>query len=89
MITSEIILIATILVIGLVTGLSTVRNAVMQELGDVGTAVGVVSQDYSFGAASGHASSAGGSRYIDQVDSCEDPICSDDCIDICLPPLEE
>ena len=41
-VSSELILIATILVIAMVVGLQTVRDAVLQELGDVANAIGNV-----------------------------------------------
>ena len=73
-VSSELILIATILVIALVVGLQTVRDAVLQELGDVGAAIGSISQDYSYGAATGHASSINGSLYVDTEDFCESSV---------------
>ena len=73
-VSSELILIATILVIALVVGLQTVRDAVLQELGDVGAAIGSISQDYSYGGATGHASSINGSDYVDAEDFCESSV---------------
>ena len=70
-VSSELILIATILVIALVVGLQTIRDAVLQELGDVGAAIGSISQDYSYSGATGHASSINGSQYVDDTDFCE------------------
>jgi hypothetical protein len=70
-VSSELILIATILVIALVVGLQTVRDAVLQELGDVGAAIGNISQDYSYSGATGHASTISGSLYLDESDFCE------------------
>jgi Flp pilus assembly pilin Flp len=70
-VSSELILIATILVIAMVVGLQTVRDAVLQELGDVGGAIGNISQDYSYGGATGHASTINGSLYVDAEDFCE------------------
>ncbi len=70
-VSSELILIATILVIALVVGLQTVRDAVLQELGDVGAAIGAISQDYSYSGATGHASTINGSQYTDETDFCE------------------
>ena len=70
-VSSELILIATNLVIALVVGLQTVRDAVLQELGDVGAAIGAISQDYSYSGATGHASTINGSLYVDGEDFCE------------------
>ena len=44
---TELILLATIVVIGLLVGLSTWRDAVVQELGDSGAAVGQFDQSYA------------------------------------------
>ena len=43
----ELILIATLAVLGLIVGLVTLRDAVTQELADTGAAVGNVNQSYS------------------------------------------
>ena len=47
-ISAELVLVATILVIGLVVGLSSVAAGVNSELNDVGNAFGSVNQSYSF-----------------------------------------
>ena len=44
---TELILIATIAVIGLIVGLATYRDAIVQEMGDTGAAVGQADQSYS------------------------------------------
>ena len=46
-VSSELILISTILVIGLLVGLATLRDQIVQELADVGMAVGNLNQSYS------------------------------------------
>jgi Flp pilus assembly pilin Flp len=71
-VSSELVLIATILVIGMVVGLHTVRNAVVQELGDVAMAIGAINQTYSFAGATGHSSSTAGSQYADLDDFCDE-----------------
>ena len=48
----ELILVAVILVIGLVTGLSAVRNAVLEELDELGDAILAINDSYSFGGSS-------------------------------------
>ena len=84
-VSSELILIATILVIAMVVGLQTVHDAVLQEFGDVGAAIGAVSQDYSYGGASGHCSRINGSSYTDNPDECEVTTAnSRNCLDVCL-----
>jgi Flp pilus assembly pilin Flp len=68
---SEIILIATILVIGIVTGLSSVRDAVIEELADVGAAIGSVNQSYLVGGSTSHSATAAGSQFADLADFCD------------------
>ena len=86
-VSSELILIATILVIAMVVGLQTVRDAVLQELGDVVAAIGSISQDYSYGGASVHCSTINGSLYADSVDDCETTPNTNtrNCVNVCLP----
>ena len=87
---SELILIATILVIAMVVGLQTVRDAVLQELGDVGAAIGAISQDYSYGGASGHCSTINGSQYLDGFDFCETTNDNQrNCLVVCVPAAAE
>lgn len=46
--TAELVLISTLLVLGLIVGLSEVQTAVVGELADVGTAIGSLNQSYSY-----------------------------------------
>ena len=72
-VSSELILIATILVIAMLTGLVTVRDAVVQELGDIGNAIGRISQSYSYSGVTSHNSSVSGAVFADLRDFCENP----------------
>ena len=58
-VSAELVLVATILVIGLVVGLSVVSAGVNSELQDVGSAFGSVNQSYGF---SGYSSNSPASR---------------------------
>jgi hypothetical protein len=58
-VTTELVLVATILVIGTVVGLATVRDAVVAELADVAAAIGSINQSYSWSGISGHSGLAG------------------------------
>ena len=89
-VSTELILIATIVVIGLITGLTTVRDAVVHELADVADAVSEVDQSYSWGVITAHCSSTAGSVFNDQPDFCDqDPQgvngfgTTGQCVDIC------
>ena len=84
-ISAELVLVATLLVIGLVVGLSEVQHAVVNELNDVGEAIGSLNQCYftsgfSKRDANGvvHANSIGSSFY-DTVDVCDGNQCDIAC----------
>ena len=70
-VSTELVLVSTIVVIALVVGLATVRDAVVQELADVGLTVGTINQSYSFSGLTGHTSSVAGSLRIDVLDFCD------------------
>lgn len=70
-VSSELVLTATILVLGMVVGLTTIRDAVLQELGDVAHSFGDINQSYSFAGVTGHTSSTAGSIRVDLADFCE------------------
>lgn len=72
-VSSELILIATISVIGLIAGLATVRDQVVSELADVANAIGHMNQSYSFSGITGHSSSTAGTIFIDLIDFCDGP----------------
>ncbi len=67
-ISTELILIATILVMGLVVGLSQIAAEVNEELGDVAATIGVLDQSFSFAGISGHHGAVNGSSRIDDND---------------------
>ena len=84
-VSSELILIATILVIAMVVGLQTVRDGVLQELGDVGAAIGSISQSYTYGGVTGHCSALNGSVYADGADFCDSSVAnSRGCVTVCI-----
>ena len=67
-VSTELILIASILVLGLVAGLTQIAAEVAEELGDVGAAIGVINQSYSYGGISGHHGVVDGSQFTDATD---------------------
>jgi hypothetical protein len=67
----ELMLVATILVIGMIVGLSTIREQLVQELADVAGAISEVNQSYSFAGITGHFSSTAGSNFVDLTDACD------------------
>ncbi len=70
-VSSELVLIATILVIGITVGMTSVRDQVVQELGDWAISFGSVNQSYSYSAVTGHTSSVAGSIFNDLNDDCD------------------
>jgi Flp pilus assembly pilin Flp len=87
-VSTELALIATILVIGMVVGLTSIRDQVVQELADIAGMVSQLNQSYSFSAITGHHSNTAGSYGVDFIDSC-DIACGDRtgngavCVDVC------
>lgn len=71
-ISAELVLLATIVVIGLIVGWATVRDQVIQELGDVAQAISEINQSYSWSAVTGHTSSVAGTAFDDLLDFCDD-----------------
>ena len=90
-VSAELVLVATILVIGMVVGLSEIQHAVVQELGDVGDAIGSVNQSYGYtgfsaektvllaGLAGAQKSFSAGSSFADVSDECDDNQCTLAC----------
>lgn len=68
---SELVLIATIGVLAMVVGLSEVANSINQELEDVASAFGAVNQSFRYQGLTGHGGSIDGSGFHDGVDHCD------------------
>ncbi|MDF1743671.1 MAG: hypothetical protein P1V19_08245 [Gimesia sp.] len=92
-VSSELVLIGTILVLGVVVGLATVRDQVVQELGDLALAISNINQSYSFSGVTGHTSSTAGSIYIDLLDFCDaatdNAAAEPACISVTIPASAE
>lgn len=70
-ISAELVLVATILVIGMIVGLKSVRDAVVSELADVGQAISQINQSYRYGGVTGHFAQTLGSSFQDTTDFCD------------------
>ena len=71
-VSAELVLVSTILVIGMIVGLVSVRNQVVQELVDVGQAIGNLSQSYAFGGVNKWwMAFTEGAYYNDKIDFCQ------------------
>src|SRR5690606_5881245 len=83
---AELVLIMTLLVIGMIVGLSELQDAVVNELNDVGEAIGSLNQSFFF---HGQSSKVGqgatlkaatyGSAFVDRTDSCDGNECAISC----------
>jgi hypothetical protein len=85
-ISAELVLVATLLVIGLVVGLAEVQHSIVGELNDVGEAIGKLNQSYAFTGFSarkdggrGIKSFSNGSAFIDEAEDCDCNQCDLDC----------
>ncbi len=85
----EFVIIATLAVCGIVVGWSAVRVAVVTELADVASAIGVLDQSYSFGGVTGHHAVCSGTQFVDSQDDCDDVSCTavggnSRCVTVCV-----
>ena len=85
-VSAELILIATIAVIGLVVGLAAVRDGITSELSDVAGAIQDVNQSYDIDGVVGHSAATAGFNFQDDTDFCDDnddtTAANDNCITV-------
>ena len=70
-VSTELVLVATILVVGLIVGQTTLRDNVVTELADTADAISAIDQSYSWSNVTGHSSSTSGSLFADAIDFCD------------------
>ena len=70
-VSAEIVLVGTILVLGCIVGLSEMSHNVNQELEDLGSAIGGINQTYYYTMSRGHKGETVGSTFLDFVDECD------------------
>ena len=73
-VTAELTLIATILGVGMLAGLASVRDQGLQELGDLAAALGDMNESYSFSSVTRSTAWTAGSMFVDQRDFCDQPV---------------
>ena len=92
-VSTELVLLATVAVIGLLTGIVAVRDGVVSELSDVAGAVQEINQSYSYDGVIGHNAASSGTQFNDQLDECDsadDPSGgADNCITFNQPNVNE
>ena len=91
-VSAEIMLIMSILVLGVTVGLKSVRDAVVTELADVAQAIANVDQSYFYSATSGHHAFTAGAFFNDLPDFCDQawqdcPEQQSKCVTICSAAL--
>jgi len=71
-VSAELVLVATIVVLAMVVGLSEVAISINHELEDVACAFGAVNQSYQYLGIQGHNGyNTDGSSYLDKIDFCD------------------
>jgi hypothetical protein len=75
---AELVLVSTIVVLATVVGLGEVSHCVNNELEDVGSAIGSVNQSFHFSLSHGAKGCMTGSEFQDYADDCDDD-CDVDC----------
>jgi len=68
-ISAELVLLMTLLVIGVIVGLKALGSAVVTELGDVAAAVGSADQSYYWSGTKGRCSASAGTKWHDGRDT--------------------
>jgi Flp pilus assembly pilin Flp len=89
----ELVLIATIVGLGAITGLTSTRDGVITELADVGGAVSYLNQSYILGGIKAHCATTAGTNFEDFADFCDDEQltneCNSRCLVVCTPATGE
>lgn len=93
-VSAEIVLIMTILVIGVIVGLKSVRDSVVSELADVAQAIANLDQSYSYSGVVGHAAFTNGAQFIDRPDFCDQGNDNHNaqmskCVNVCVGAMSE
>ncbi len=70
-VSAELVLVGTILVLGMIVGLTELSFNVNQELEDLGSGIGAINQTYYFTLASGRKGEVVGSTNLDFQDKCD------------------
>ena len=88
-VSAELVLVATIAVIGLIVGWSEVQAAVVHELNDVANAIGCLNQTFAFRGFHGCKSVTVGSQFLDTQDACDSACVGTPDLCLCGAPQSE
>ena len=81
-ISAELVIVATVAVLGMIVGLSEVSLNINNELEDVGSAIGSLNQSFTLQGTRGHQCHIGGSKFQDCRDFCDQSgdVVGDSCV---------
>ena len=89
----ELLMLATTVLLGLLIGFTSTRDAVVSEISDVAGSVQDFNQSFSIFGVQGHGSSTSGSDYQDALDQCDSPDdpsgSADNCVTFGVAPTQE
>ena len=88
-VSAELVLVATLLVIGMIVGLSEVQAAVVHELNDVANAIGCLNQTFAYRGYHGCKAVTVGSQFIDTQDACDSACVGTPDLCLCGAPVPE
>lgn len=71
-VTSEVVFVTILSVIGLIVAFSSVRDSVISEFSDIGGSVQDFNQSFVISGAGGSSSTTGGMGFVDELDHCDD-----------------
>ncbi len=85
-VSAELVLVATTVLLGLIVGLATLRDGINNELADVAQAIDDLDQSYEISGILGHSAATAQSVYSDLNDFCDDAgTAAEHCISITSP----
>ena len=96
-VSSELMLMSSLVVLGLLVGLESARSAVTAELSDVVGSMQDLNQSFSVDGIVYHNSNVAGFNFVDDIDECDSPdqsdsdvgVFVDNCIEFCGRIIEE
>lgn len=80
----ELVLLATVILLGLLTGMTAIRDSVISEMSDVAGAVQDLNQSYRIYGVRGHSASTAGMDFLDRTDFCDSAEDANVAIDNCI-----
>lgn len=70
-ISTELVLLLTILVIGMIVGLTTLRDSLATEFADIGQSISNMNQSFNYSGVQGHGAFTSGGTFSDLLDFCD------------------